>query len=396
MKQSRKGLILALLPLLVACHHDKKQVSTVSQSHQVTVKKQAVVHDLYFTGIVQPIRTTTVFSPVEGRVKALHFDYGETLKTGQLLAVINSTKLMDDIRTAVSDYLTKKASYLNEKESFQGTSALYKAGVIDQENYDNQHNQYQNSMLSFYQERYQLQKVLAKANIPIKEIEQLHLGDIDKIKQVFNKQYNHVKIISPSSGVALFPLQSSDNSSSGDGSVQVALGSDVHEGQLIVSVGDLSGLVINVLVSEADINQIHRGVSAIVTGKAFPGIQLKGSVSYVASQAQPSTGDSSPGQSQFQIKVTVPHITQQQLKRVHVGMSVKVKLMFKQPAKLWVPLCAIRTQQGQPHALAITSSGQQQWVPVVVGRTTMQLVEIRQGLHEGQRVICHDSAKKHH
>ncbi len=48
---------------------------------------------------------------------------------------IDATKLTEDYRKTVSDYLEKKQSYEAGIISFQGTEALHKAGVISNEEY---------------------------------------------------------------------------------------------------------------------------------------------------------------------------------------------------------------------------------------------------------------------
>lgn len=383
------GLACCFAATLVAC--DSKKDKSDTKVKIVTAKLQTPTTHLYFSGTIQPVSTMNIFSPVDGRIEKLNFMYGQNVKQHQVLAVINSIKLMSDFRTAVSDYLTKKNAYINQVKSFQGTQALYKAGVIDLDDFDNAQNGYENSVLSFFQQEYQLTKVLRLANISASVIEKLNITQIGEIKKLFAKQFNHIKVLSSQSGVALFPLpsqsqSSSDSSDQGDG--QVAVGSQIREGQLILSVGDLSGFSIAMNVSEVNINNIHSGLHAIITGDAFPGIALKGMVTYVASQAQPS--DNSSGISNFSVVVKVPKISVAANKLVHVGMSAKVDLPITGKPEIMLPVAAVFQKNGVSYVTTKDAAGNQKLVRVVTGPTTLASVSIISGIQAGQQVVIHD------
>lgn len=374
--------------MLVGCHHQAQ--SQQKKTSIVVVKPQSSVRHYYFSGQIAPLQTTAVLSPIDGRVEHLKFTYGQLVRKGQVLAVINSPKLMDDLRDAVTAYLTKKSSFLSQQQSFQGTKALHKAGVIDQEDYQNAYSQYQNSILSYYQETYHLKRVLDMANVPLATIESLSASDTVRVKRLFDEHYNHVSIKAPSDGVALFPLSNDDaRDSNTNDTPMVSLGSAVQKDQLLVSIGDLSGLTINVLVGEVDVNALRPGMSAVITGDAFPGIRLNGKVTYVATQAQPASGTVG-AQSQFAVGVTVPHISKAQLQHVHVGMTAKVDIQSQTPPRLLIPIKAVHQVNGRHVVTVEQKNGQHKQVRVTTGDTTLTSVEIRQGLTAGQRVVVND------
>lgn len=384
----KRGFILGMMSLaIVACHHQAK--TRAKQTSIFVVKLRSSVRHYYFSGQINPLKTRAVLSPVDGRVERLNFVYGQRVLKGQQLAVINSPKLMDNLRDAVTDYLTKKSSFLSQQQSFQGTKALHKAGVIDQEDYQNAYNQYQNSVLSYYQEQYHLKRILDMANVPVSTIESLSVSKMDRVKQLFDEHYNHVAIKAPSAGVALFPLADDARNSDSNEPSMVGLGSAVQKNQLLVSIGDLSGLSINILVGEVDVNALHPGMPAVITGEAFPGIQLHGKVTYVATQAQP-TNNGANTQSQFAVHVTIPNISKANLQHVHVGMTAKVDIQSHTGPQLSVPIKAVHQHNGRPTVNVKMPSGQTKKVSVKTGDTSLTSVIIQQGLKAGQRVVVDD------
>lgn len=372
---------------LMGCHQHaakKQKIKTI------VAKLQSNERHYYFSGYISPISTTPVLSPVEGSIEKLNFTYGQPVSKGQVLMTIDSPKLRGALRDAIASYLSKKSSFLSEKETFNGTTALHKAGVIDQQDYQTAYNQYQNSVLSFYQEQYHLKKTLQVANIPESAIQSLTIADIDKLKQLLDQHYSHVTITAPTAGVALFPLSSANDHTESRSSdrTQVTAGSIVHVGQLLVSVGDLSGLSVQVLVGESSVNALHVGMPVTVTGDAFQGIQLKGEVAYVASQAQPGAA-SSNGQSRFAVRVMLANVPVHILRSVHVGMTAKVDIHAKSSPQIMVPIQAVDQHNGQAY-LTVLKDGKAKTISVSTGETTLDSVAITKGLAPGDQVVVRD------
>lgn len=393
----KKVLLIGLIivsSILVGCGPSKKPKKT---KEQIVVAKVSVpVKHLYFNGVIQPIATQSVLSPVDGRIEKLNFIYGQKVVKGQLLAIVNSLKLMDSFRQAVSSFLQKKSDYLTQTQNFQGTKVLYKAGVIDGEQYTSEKSTYENSVLAFFQEEYELKKVLLKAGVKPQEIEKLSISDVDKIKILFARQFNHIRVYAPSSGVALFPIPqqgqsgSSSSDSSSDSSGAIIVGSSIREAQLILSIGNLAGFAIDTNVNEVNVNSVHKDMKAIITGDAFPGIVLNGKVEYVASQAQPDQSGDSSG-STFKVTITVPHVNPKDLASVHVGMTAKVDLPIKGAPRIMLPINAVFRKDGKSYVTIVGTDGKRQDVAVVTGSTTPSDVVIVDGVKQGQKVVVRDT-----
>lgn len=372
------------------CQKDEGKKTEEQQPNIVVAKRQTPVIKLFFSGALEPIDTFPVVSPLDARVAAIKFDYGENVIKGQELFLLSSEQLADNYRKAVTDYLQKKDSYNNGVESYQGSLALYKAGIVSQETFNTAKSQYENTVLSFFQSRYQLETVLRHANIDIKNIEGLSLADTDKINKILHRRFRNIIVKAPGTGVALFPTQDqTSNGTDGDQkSGKLEVGTQLKKGQLMLNIGDLSGLSVKISVNEININKIKVGMPAIITGDAFPEYTLKGHVSEVATQAIPTQGGDGGGLSTFSVHVSIPKITEQERKVIRVGMTAKIQINIKEKSQIVLPMQAVVVKNGQSQVTIMDEKGQRRTIIVETGSTTPEgNIVIYKGIKPGDKVI---------
>ena len=385
--------LLCLVALLSGCKGGNQTKEQQKKVQIVTAKMETPVTKLFFNGSIQPISKLSVVSPVDGRIAELKFTYGRDVKKGQELSSISSTQLADKYRKAVTDYLQKKDTYANGIESYQGSEALYRAGVVSKEAYLTAKNQYENNVLSFFQAKFELEKLLKKVNIDPTEIEKLTIGKTKAVNKILRRRFSHIVVNSPGSGVALFPTPD-QTTGTGDEkqSGKLIVGSQVKTGQLMLTIGDLSGLSVQVKVSEINVNRIKPGMSVIVTGDAFPDIKLKGKVMAVASQADPDQSGGGAGSlSMFNISIKIAKITVKQRKVIHVGMTAKIEIDIKKSPRIMLPIKAVIRKKGQNTVTVVGALGARKSVIVQVGETTPDgKIAILKGLKSGDKVVVHD------
>ncbi len=368
---------------------DKKETKQhYKQRIVVAAKKPSSTH-LYYNGTIAPIKMLSVTSPADGRIARIHFEYGGKIDKGQEIVSIDSQDLSEKFRTAISDYLTTKETLATQRLTFQGTTALYKAGIETRNNFISGRSQYETAEMNFYQKRLALEKILKQVKIPAAQFENLTISDTKRVNAALSYKFKNIPVYAEGSGVALFPVsdqgQSNDNSSGDD---RLTVGSEVKQGQLILSIGDLSGLSVSFKVGEVDINRLHTGLKVVVSGVSFPKQTLKGVVSSVASQADDSS--SSRALSEFDVTVKIPTITAAQRKVVHIGMTSKVDIEIENPPSIMIPINAVAEKNGQSMVTVVTKSGARKSVPVVTGSTTLNSVTIVSGITEGQKVVVND------
>lgn len=391
MRSKKLIWVISLFALLLSgCDKKTQPGSTAPQESIVIAQLKNETTHLYYKGTLGPIKTNSVLSPADGTVSQLLFKYGDFVKKDQTLFVINSEKLADDYRDAVTKYLQAKDAYANGKTSFAGTEALHKAGVISNDEYQTSKSQYQTSIMNYYQAKFDLEKILAQANIDPNTIEKLTIVDTNAVNQILQRQFSNIIVRSPGDGVALFPV-GNDSSSDGDKSGKLVDGAAVKQGQLLLSIGDLSGFSATVQVSEININKITPGLKAVVTGDAFPGMTLNGIVTSVANQANPDQSGSNSSLSLFNIVVEIPNITDAQRKVIHVGMTANIEISIQNPSRIILPISAVFQKNGQNFVTIVDPKTKaRKDVPVVTGDTTITGVIIISGINAGDQVVVHD------
>jgi multidrug efflux pump subunit AcrA (membrane-fusion protein) len=367
--------------LLFACDGDKSDgKAAVSKGLKtLVVKKTATTSNLYYNGIIEPIKTTIAVSPVEGYVESKHFEYGSTIKKDQLLVTINSDQLATHFRSAISDYLTQKQSLGTKKMTYDGSRALYEAGIETKVSYLNTKSDYETALITFFQKKMSLQKILHQVHMPMAQIEKLSISDTKAVNNILARKFSHMPVYAKAAGVALFPT-----SSEGESSHKMEVGSSLKEGQMIVSIGDLSGFSVRFKVSEVEVNRLAPGLPVTVSGASFPGIVLKGKIDTVASQADASQSGNT---AQFNVKVVVPHVVENDRKQIHIGMTSKVDIAIDNPPAILVPISAVVSSQGQPAVYVLQKDGKKKLVPVQTGQTNLTDVTIISGLSAGDKVV---------
>lgn len=381
-------MVITSLLLVSACDHKKKPVQAGTTI--VIAKEQQPVQQLFFSGALAPISSVAVESPVNGIVSTMGFTYGERVTMGQPLFTLVSHELAENYRKAISDYLQKKQSYQTQKSAYLGEQVLYKAGVVSENDYQNTKSQYENASLAYIESQYNLEKILRTAKVDFKEIESLSLSDTAQVNDILQRHFHDVVVTAPQMGVALYPQPktSSDGATTSDG--KLAVGSTVKEGQLLLSVGDLSGLSATFDVSEVDIDRIKKGMAVTVTGSAFPGVVLQGNISSVSAQA--NQGNANSGLSMFSVNVAIPKIDQKAMQKIRVGMTAKFEIDLQSPAQIMLPINAVFQHNGHNVVRLQNAAGQPQIVPVVTGETTPTQIVIISGVKAGDKVMVTEAA----
>lgn len=383
--------VVVFCAALVGCN---KKGADAAKKHAtvITATMQTPVTNLYWNGTLEPISHVSVFSPTDGRITKLHFVYGQRVDKNQLLAVLSSPTLSDKYHKAIADYLQKKDAYANAVETFQGNLALYKAGVISRSEFLSDRSTYETTVLGFFQSRFELGRLLKEVGVKAKTIEGLNISDHEKVHKLLTVQFKDIKVTSPATGIALFPLEE-HGSTSEKASGKLQEGTEVKRQQLMLSIGDMSGLSVEVSVGEASINRLKPGMPATITSDAFPGTTLKGKIVSVASQADPSSGGGSSGQSDFKVVIDVSSVPEKARKLIRVGMTAKVQVAIKGKKSVMLPINAIIQKGGQRFVAVQSASNPAQFkqVSIETGSTTPDgKVVVLSGVKAGDKVRVND------
>ena len=164
-------------------------------------------------------------------------------------------------------------------------------------------------------------------------------------------------------------------------------GASVNQGDLLLTIGDLQGLTIVGRVDEVDVTRLRPGQAATIAGDAFPGIELRGTVVRVSSQAVPR-GDGH-GVPLFEVAAAVESLTEEQRRVLRLGMSATLEVVvYENDHALLVPIDAVEVD-GNARRLLVRdrATGEVRLVEVRTGITTLSSVEIVDGIAAGDTIV---------
>ncbi len=88
-----------------------KGMTSVPEVQVVKPSRRDVAATLRIPATVSPLYQTTLYAKVSGYLKSIHFDKGDLVKQGQVLAVLDAPEIEQQYEQALADYTIKKVTY---------------------------------------------------------------------------------------------------------------------------------------------------------------------------------------------------------------------------------------------------------------------------------------------
>ncbi|WP_312562128.1 efflux RND transporter periplasmic adaptor subunit [Anaerospora sp.] len=349
MKATKWMITLVLLAGLVGGGYAyyAKAVQNAAGTSQETViaSKGNIASNVSATGTVKPIEAVDISSKVAGLIKELKVKENDTVKVGQVLAILEDTTL----ETTLS-----KAKY-----QVENTGAKYKR-------------------LQY------LHSIGAKSGADLEDAllnYQTALASYDAAKSSLNETV----LVSPIDGVVMGE----------PASVGTLVTAGVNDPTVVMMIGNLSGKMIKVKVDETDIGKIKVGQEAAFTVDAYQNQTFSGRVSKIGQISTATTttntssstsSSSSSTSSVIYYYVTLEATDPDNLLKPEMTARVTIKIDEKKDALL-IPLAALKTTISGQSVTVLRDNGKSESVPVAVGITSGDKVEITEGLNAGDKLI---------
>ena len=186
------------------------------------------------TGTINPVNVVSVGAQVSGIIDKIYIDYNDKVKTGQLLAQIDKSLLIEDINSTEAKMAQAKARYDLAKLDKERTEALFNEGYIAKLELDKAITDLTSAEADY---------IAAKAN-----------------NERSKRNIEYAEIKSPVSGVVI-----SKNVEEGQ-----TIASSFSAPTLFTIAEDLTKMQIEASISEADIGNIKKGQNVNFTVDAFP------------------------------------------------------------------------------------------------------------------------------
>ncbi|MBT4885500.1 MAG: HlyD family efflux transporter periplasmic adaptor subunit [Legionellales bacterium] len=370
------GLVAVIFFLVLTTCNDQ---SDKLKPHEIVVQAEQKNHSMFYVGKIEPVVISTVSSPIEGVIKKVYVTYGEKVSKGQVLFELESNAADDNTADTIVNYLKNRDQTAIAENKLKNEEKLWNAGVIAKNDYTDAKRKRDLDYIDFIKSKAKVQDLLDIIGMDISELNSISLDDIAAITKLIN-MHNNIPIRATNDGVFL--------KSSGKDSLSILPGNNLEKGIVTGAIAHADQVKINIAVPEVDINKIKVGQDVSITGDGFNDIILDGKVAVV--NLYKFDDESSSGEVAYPVEVIVPNFNEQVRDIVHVGMSAKVEIRQKFEGKFFIPLNAIKMQHGHASVLRKDSSGKLEKVIVVLGRTTLDTVEVSKGLTSGDRITYYD------
>jgi HlyD family secretion protein len=185
----------------------------------------------------------------------------------------------------------------------------------------------------------------------------------------------HTRILAPTSGLVVY------DKSRGWGREPIEEGATVRERQELISLPDVSQMMVRVNIYENQISLVKPGMGARITLDALPGRTYAGKVTSIASMPEPAR-DNNPNYRLYKAEVLVTD----PLPEVKPGVTAKVDILIAELEDVVkVPLQAVVGSDDRNFCY-IRRGGESVPVEVEVGLFDSDFVEIRSGIEAGDMV----------
>ncbi|PKN34413.1 MAG: hypothetical protein CVU61_07830 [Deltaproteobacteria bacterium HGW-Deltaproteobacteria-19] len=368
------------------------------------VALRPLIDKISLRGTLKPIQVVNVTSPFAGTVTEKLFEYGQTVTKGQLLLRLDTREIESKCREAKSafikanekrkemkdwkntDEMVKAMRSLDKaKRSYEETETLFKKGIVSADEYNNEKNNYENELLT-----YKTTKAKGEGdNVTLAKLD--YYNARAKLADLEN-QLSKANVLAPVSGTVILMDTAGDKDRKGKA---VEKGTSFGEGEIMLAVGDTNGLSVSTEVDEIEVTKIKKGQQAIITGDAFPDVSLKGSVDHISSQASVKGGEGGAKKAaSFEILIRVDRLSPEMFDKIRLGMSANLSIeILNKPDSILVPIGAVQTDGADRYVMMKeTGKTEAKRMNVKTGITTLDSVEILQGLKIGDEVLVKEEA----
>jgi len=309
-------------------------------------------------GEITPAEQVSVRPEINGRIELLPVDIGDFVKKGELLFKLDDSELQRQRASAATAVERARVELEKAERDLRRAGELLKERLISQELYDDTRTAYE----------------LAKNSLERAESE----------LAVVEERLTKTEVRAPFDCTVLTRPVSVGQAVSGSGGVS--------GGTEVLTIADLSSLVINAHVNQADVPRLHVGQKVEVTVEAVPGLVVTGIVERVAPQA--TIRNNIKG---FATRILLRNVDP----RIRPGMTANIRIPVASASNVTaVPLPAVFTERNsetgryERFVFVRRPDGSGEKREVKVGVSDFFYAEIQEGLSPGEVVMLEMPAEE--
>ena len=209
---------------------------------------------------------------------------------------------------------------------------------------------------------------------------------LEKTKEdKLRKQILNCMLYAPGDGLVVYA--NDPNQNRGSNAPQIEEGATVRERQKIFSLPNIANMRVNTKVHESMVDRVHPGLPTRIKIDALPDLNMSGTVKSVQPLPDPNSFFSSDVK-QYTTFVTISSSNP----ALRPGMTAQVEILVDQKDDvLAVPVQSVIQAQGKDFVFVLTPDGPVRR-EVTLGITNQKLIEVKDGVKEGEDVALNWSA----
>jgi HlyD family secretion protein len=321
------------------------------------VERGAVNFSVGVAGEIGPAEQVSVRPEVNGKISELPVDVGDRVAKGSLLFALDDRDLRLEVETRQKQIesarlqLDKARIAMDQAlRDFERDKELFEAKLLAEQAFEGGRQRYESAAKDHDLARNSIER--AEKDLALTE-----------------ERLAKARIVAPFDCTVLTRPISVGQAVSGSGGF--------NSGTEVLTIADLSSMVINAHVNQADVTRLRQGMEVNVEVDAVPGLTIDGQVERIAPQATVKNN----------IKGYATRIVLREVDpRVQPGMTASISIPVSAASDvLTVPLAAVFSEQGDRYVY-LKNGDQLERRSVVVGVSDLFRAEIKSGLGEGDVV----------
>ena len=334
------------------------------------VGRSSISNTVTATGTVEPVTEVEVGTQVSGIIDKLYADYNDVVKAGQLIAEMDKVNLKAELASAQAQLASSKCEYEYQQKNYARNKVLYEKKLISDSDYETATYNYEKAKAAYEQNQASMVKV--------------------------NRNLEYATITRPIDGVVI-------NRAVEEGQT-VAAGFETPT--LFTIAADLTKMQVIADVDEADIGNVENGQRVSFTVDAYPNDVFEGTVTQIRlgdSESSSSASTSTSTVVTYEVVISAenpdlklkPRLTANvtifTLERDNVLTVPTKSLRFVPDAEMLAQLGYVvsdANMEAPTGKRMVWIKNGQELKPklVTVGSTSGNMIEITDGLNEGEEL----------
>jgi RND family efflux transporter MFP subunit len=353
--------------------HSTTSAAEIPSATIVLVKRGAITHTLNLAGQFQPYQVVDVHAKVSGYIKKIYVDIGDKVQAGQTLAVLEVPELNAQLKGTVSEFGRSKDEISRAQHEVARAESEHSAvhadylrlmqastaqpGLIAQQELDNAQSKDLSTAAQIDAAKSALSAAKQGANV----------ADADRERVQDLNDYTHVT--APLSGIVVWRYADTG------ALIQAGTASDTQS-LPVVKLSESSLLRLRLPVPEDAVSYIHEGAEVNVQVDAIHRTLVGKVVRF--------TRNISLATRTMETEIDVENKDLSLTPGMYANTTVELEKMNN---VLVIPVQAVTRNGNQASVLVVDSRNRVQTKHVVLGLQGTTLVEVKDGLSEGDRVI---------